>query len=83
MLNADLATGAEAVTMLSCFPLEPADEQDLAALRDGGATVTLISPDERLLWKNFLDQQLVPLAYQVGRDQATTQVEHLATAWSP
>jgi NTE family protein len=81
-LNADLAVGYDAVVLISCFPLDPADEVDIAALRCGGAQVSMVTPGNRLGDANMLDHRLIGWAYEIGLSQAQTEAGQLARGWS-
>jgi NTE family protein len=83
MLNADLAAGYDAVVLISCFRLDPADEADIAALRRAGAQVFMVTPGDRLGEANMLDQELIGRAYEIGLAQAEAEADRLAGGWPP
>jgi NTE family protein len=81
MLNADLAAGHDAVMVIACFPVDPADEADIAAVRRGGAQVFVVTPGDRLGEANMLDQGLIGWAYEIGLSQAQAETDRLAGEW--
>lgn len=82
MLNADQAAGHDALLILSCFPLDAADQADLAVLRKTGTIVQTVSLADRLQGTNMLDQTFVGPAYAIGMEHAQAEVDALGVVWS-
>jgi len=99
-LNADAAAGHDVVLAISCGLLDiPSDfgipamelvmgatRARLEALRDDGARVTTIVPNEEMLqlsgWgQNLMDVSRANAAYQAGTRQGEAEASHLRTFW--
>jgi NTE family protein len=102
MLNADLASGHSAMIIVSCFALalpEGVRNEDrealnarlnaeIASLRESGAHVDVITPNEGFLGltqfgARMLDPSLVPAAVQLGHQQAIVEAVRLDRIWYP
>jgi len=102
LLNADLATGHDVVLAISCMLLEQPPGVDhpalrdlvatfqspFAALREDGALVEAIGPDEKFLevsgWGlHLMDVRRMKTADQVGLHQGAVEADRSATFWSP
>ena len=85
MLNADVAAGARAVVVVSCFSLRTRSERlnrELDTITDAGGTRTIIEPAPQFLALNpngtrMLDATLIPDALRIGLRQAHTEVGRL------
>jgi NTE family protein len=101
MLNADLAMGCDIVIVVSCFALEVAGGiknpdmatinaaliAELGALRNGGSTSAVITPNEAFLnlthrGAAMLDGGLGPEAFRIGCAQALQEAENIRLAWN-
>ncbi len=99
-LNADLAAGHDAVVVVSVMPLQLppglADERferyfaaqraELDALREAGADVEVIEPDETFLEISgyglaLMDFSRIAAAVDAGRDLGEAVAERIAAAW--
>jgi NTE family protein len=99
-LNADLAVGAGAAIVVSCLPLEPPPDltdpvirrhraklaADIAAVRDSGTDLAMVTPDDEFLalsgWgRHLMDHSRAADAYAAGLHQATNEVSRLAAVW--
>jgi NTE family protein len=100
-LNADLAAGHDGVIVVSCLPLalpegisEPVFdamlgqiEAELAAVRDSGAALEVITPGQEFLdisgWgANLMDPGRAGAAYQAGLRQAVAETARLRPMWA-
>jgi NTE family protein len=100
-LNADLAAGHDAVIAVSCTPLAlpegismPVFEAlfgqvnaELAAVRDSGAALEVITPGQEFLdisgWgANLMDPSRAEPAYQAGLRQAAVEAARLRPLWA-
>ena len=101
MLNADLAIGSDIVIAVSCFPLTARDKAvpafftamnaaplaELDALRDSGATLTVIEPHSEFLVLTkhgaaMMDSNLVPEAYRLGHINGLGEAESVGRVWN-
>ena len=93
--NADLATGYDNVLVVTLFSSEPGDarmeafrrgfESELQTLRDGGASVEVISPDadsRAAFGVNLMDPSVSPAAAEAGLAQGAEAAARLAGSWS-
>ena len=100
MLNADLAVGHESVIVISCFALTLPDgyhneelevtnaclQAEIDSLREQGANVTVITPNEEFLkltnyGANMRNLNLVSEAWQVGNRQAIQEIGRIDKLW--
>jgi NTE family protein len=100
-LNADLAAGHDAVIVISCTPLALPEgismpvfetlfaqvEAELAAVRDSGAVLEVITPGQEFLdvsgWgANLMDPGRAEPAYQAGLRQAAVEAARLRAMWA-
>ena len=87
-VNDDLAAGAARVVILAPitagFGAMPSVEQQAAALRAGGASVVVVSPDQvakQRMGRNSLDPARRQAAAEEGHRQATVELEKVAAVW--
>ena len=85
-INADLASGFEAVVVLTPFTTGLAGDvgHECDALRDGGASVAVVVADERsaaAFGANPLDPTTRAPSAAAGRDQARDAADAVAEAW--
>lgn len=88
-VNVDLAAGCQRVVLLAPvsrgFGQVTGVEAEVAALRDGGATVAVVTPDRaarRAMGLNLLDPGRRPLAARTGHAQAGTLIDEVRAAWT-
>lgn len=100
-LNADLAVGADVAIVVSCLALEsPAELTDpvtrthrakatagIAAVRDSGTRLAVVTPDDEFLaisgWgQHLMDHSRAADAYTVGLRQAANEASRLAAVWA-
>jgi NTE family protein len=89
--NADLATGHGRVLVVAPVqgmpgsPMGPGLDQEVAALREGGAQVHVVTADEESL-RAFGTNPLSPAtrepAARAGRDQAAREVQEVRRFWA-
>lgn len=88
--NADLATGHDAVVVISCMSREMPGSTlvaEVEGLREGGARVELVEPDQPFLelsggGLNLMDASLAHDAYAMGLALGQLSAERLGQIWS-